>query len=192
MWAPRAVCLAPCICLRTGWSSWRGEGRLYEGGREGAGGRRGEGEECGGEEGGRGKKREQEKWKKLQEGPLWVGFSPKVLPPEKAILVSRSVRLAASLSRLPKKVILASDERLERAVSGDVQKGGPREQVEGFRRSWKECGEMRVTCESRIELTDGKRDDEELLKVGGNGMVGRDLSHSIEPVGWSCVLHHWE
>lgn len=85
--------------------------------------------------------------------------------------VSGSVRLAASLSRLLKKAILASDGRLERAVSGDVQKGGPREQVEGFRRSWRECGEMRVTCVSRIELTDGKRDDEELLKVGGNGMV---------------------
>ncbi|XTI93389.1 hypothetical protein V2W45_1347877 [Cenococcum geophilum] len=89
--APRAVCLAPCIYLRMGWSSWRGEGRLYEGGREGAGRRRGEGEECGGEEcggeeGGRRKKREQEKRKKLQEGPPWVGFSPKkVLPPEKAI-----------------------------------------------------------------------------------------------------------
>jgi hypothetical protein len=106
---------------------------LYEGGREGAGGRRGEGEECGGEEGGRRKKREQEKRKKLQEGPTWVGFSPKkVLPPEKAILVSRPVRSAASLSLLPKKAILASDERLERAVSSDVQNRGPREQVEGF------------------------------------------------------------
>jgi len=94
--------------LRMGWSSWRGEGRLYEGGREGAGGGRGEGEEYGGEEGGRRKEREQEKWKKLQEGPPWVGFPlKKVLPPEKTILVSRPVRSAASLSRLPKKVILA-------------------------------------------------------------------------------------
>lgn len=98
----------PCICLRMGRSSWRGEGRLYEGGREGAGGRRGEGEECGGEESGRRKEREQEKWKKLQQGLPWVGFPlKKVLPPEKAILVSRSVRVAASLSPLPKKAILA-------------------------------------------------------------------------------------
>ena len=42
--------------------------------------------ECGGEGGGLRKKREQEKRKKLQEGPPWVGFSPKkVLSPEKAI-----------------------------------------------------------------------------------------------------------
>ena len=34
-------------------------------------------------------------------------FAKKVLPPEKAILVSRPIRLAASLSRLPKKAILA-------------------------------------------------------------------------------------
>lgn len=32
-----------------------------------------------------------------------------------------------------------------------------------------------MTCESRIELADGKRDGEELLKVGGNGMVLKGL-----------------
>ena len=54
------------------------------------------------------KKRELQKRKKLQEGPPWAGFPLKKAPPaEKAILVSRSVRVAASLSLLPKKVILA-------------------------------------------------------------------------------------
>lgn len=54
----------------------------------------------------------------------WVGFSPKkALPPEKAILVSRPIKPGASLSCLPKKAILASDERLERAISGDRESG---------------------------------------------------------------------
>lgn len=80
---------------------------------------------------GGGKSENRRSGRKLQEGPPWVGFLLKVLPPEKAILVSRSVRLAASLSRLPKMATLASDERLERAVSGDMQKGGRESRSKG-------------------------------------------------------------